>query len=139
MMNPTTQDKVREALEKCHSAFASWQIGQVPGRPDDILKLKQDVLEALSLLSAPVETEPVAWMRGIGPSADYVSHTTRSTYPERWEEYTIPLFTHPPPQDMDKMVEKVMEVVNAEVSHEPDRWRVHSRLQSLFTPNTEKK
>lgn len=55
-MNTKTQ--VIEALEACDSAFAAWQIGQIPGRPDDILALKQRVLTALHLLrSLPEQGE----------------------------------------------------------------------------------
>lgn len=33
----------REALDDCDRAFASWQVGQIPGRPEDILALIQKV------------------------------------------------------------------------------------------------
>lgn len=37
-----------EALEKCDKAFAAWQVGQIPGRPEDILALITEVRAALA-------------------------------------------------------------------------------------------
>jgi len=34
-----SHDDMLEALEDCDRAFALWQIGQIPGRPEDILAL----------------------------------------------------------------------------------------------------
>lgn len=39
---------LRNALEACDKAFASWQLGQIPGRPEDILRLIFQVRGALS-------------------------------------------------------------------------------------------
>ncbi len=36
-----------EALEGCRKAFTNWQIGQIPGRPEDILALIVKVDKAL--------------------------------------------------------------------------------------------
>ena len=36
------------ACEGCSDAFASWQLGQIPGRPDDILRLVTMVRDAIA-------------------------------------------------------------------------------------------
>lgn len=36
------------ALEACDRAFVNWQIGQIPGRPEDILALINQVRSALA-------------------------------------------------------------------------------------------
>lgn len=36
------------ALTKCDTAFASWQVGQIPGRPEDILALIVEVRAAIA-------------------------------------------------------------------------------------------
>lgn len=36
------------ALEECDAAFAAWQVGQIPGRPEDILRLIALVRSALA-------------------------------------------------------------------------------------------
>lgn len=36
------------ALEACDEAFVSWQVGQIPGRPEDILALINQVRVALA-------------------------------------------------------------------------------------------
>ena len=36
------------ALEACNAAFSSWQVGQIPGRPDDILALVTKVRAAIA-------------------------------------------------------------------------------------------
>ena len=38
-----------KALEHCDKAFVSWQLGQIPGRPEDILALIVEVRAALEL------------------------------------------------------------------------------------------
>lgn len=40
------------ALRLCDEAFASWQVGQIPGRPDDILALTSRVRAALEQAEA---------------------------------------------------------------------------------------
>src|SRR5262245_31778562 len=40
--------KLREALEACDRAFVAWQVGQIPGRPEDILALISQVRAALN-------------------------------------------------------------------------------------------
>lgn len=37
-----------EALKACDEAFAMWQVGGIPGRPEDILKLIVDVRSAIA-------------------------------------------------------------------------------------------
>jgi hypothetical protein len=37
-----------EALEECDQAFTSWQVGQIPGRPEDILGLVHHVRNAIA-------------------------------------------------------------------------------------------
>ncbi len=37
-----------EALTECDLAFVSWQLGQIPGRPDDILRLITKARTALA-------------------------------------------------------------------------------------------
>ena len=37
-----------EALKGCDKAFVSWQVGQIPGRPEDILALITQVRAALA-------------------------------------------------------------------------------------------
>jgi hypothetical protein len=36
------------ALERCDDAFAMWQVGGVPGRPEDILRLVTQVRAAIA-------------------------------------------------------------------------------------------
>lgn len=36
------------ALEDCDNAFAAWQLGQIPGRPEDILGLINKVRRAIA-------------------------------------------------------------------------------------------
>lgn len=36
------------ALEDCDNAFAAWQVGQIPGRPEDILRLIMKVRSAIA-------------------------------------------------------------------------------------------
>lgn len=36
------------ALNKCDSAFVAWQVGQIPGRPEDILALITEVRAAIA-------------------------------------------------------------------------------------------
>src|SRR6185369_15263251 len=38
-----------EALKLCDSAFICWQVGQIPGRPEDILALITKVRAAIAL------------------------------------------------------------------------------------------
>ncbi len=40
-------DDMLEALEACDTAFVSWQVGQIPGRPEDILSLITKVRNAI--------------------------------------------------------------------------------------------
>ncbi len=42
------RDELVEALNECDKAFACWQIGQIPGRPEDILKLINKVRQAIA-------------------------------------------------------------------------------------------
>lgn len=42
-----SQGKLQEALEACDRAFVSWQVGQIPGRPEDILALINQVRSAI--------------------------------------------------------------------------------------------
>lgn len=44
----STRSRLVKALEGCDKAFAAWQVGQIPGRPEDILALITDVRAALS-------------------------------------------------------------------------------------------
>ena len=37
-----------EACNRCDAAFATWQVGQIPGRPEDILALVQFLRAAIS-------------------------------------------------------------------------------------------
>lgn len=37
-----------EALTKCDRAFAAWQVGQIPGRPEEILALIVEVRAAIA-------------------------------------------------------------------------------------------
>src|SRR3990167_6080839 len=49
--NPISQETARELLEacrKCNNVFASWQLGQIPGRPEDILALITEVRSAIA-------------------------------------------------------------------------------------------
>lgn len=46
-----------KALENCDKAFASWQVGQIPGRPEDILTLINEERAALARL-APIAMTP---------------------------------------------------------------------------------
>jgi len=39
---------MQEALNACDKAFAAWQVGQIPGRPEDILALISEVRAALA-------------------------------------------------------------------------------------------
>lgn len=41
-----------QALKGCDKAFVSWQLGQIPGRPDDILALIRDVRNAIAKAEA---------------------------------------------------------------------------------------
>lgn len=43
-----SHDALVAALQKCSAAFASWQMGQIPGRPEDILALTSEVRAALT-------------------------------------------------------------------------------------------
>src|SRR5262245_4827713 len=47
------RDELLDALKACDEAFASWQIGQIPGRPEDILALIVRVRSAIALSSRP--------------------------------------------------------------------------------------
>lgn len=40
--------KLLAALKGCDRAFAAWQAGQIPGRPEDILALVVEVREAIA-------------------------------------------------------------------------------------------
>ena len=54
-MTPKEQaafEAMREALNKCDIAFTNWQVGQIPGRPEDILALIVQVRAALALADA---------------------------------------------------------------------------------------
>lgn len=42
------RDRLKAALVKCDLAFVNWQIGQIPGRPEDILALITEVRAALT-------------------------------------------------------------------------------------------
>lgn len=42
------RDALKEALNNCDKAFVSWQVGQIPGRPEDILAMITNVREALA-------------------------------------------------------------------------------------------
>lgn len=47
------------ALEDCDLAFTNWQIGQIPGRPEDILSLIAKVRAALALSTpSPATSTP---------------------------------------------------------------------------------
>lgn len=46
-------ERLREALRACDKAFVSWQVGQIPGRPEDILAL---IAKARAALSATERT-----------------------------------------------------------------------------------
>ena len=41
-------DVLLAALRQCDNAFVSWQIGQIPGRPEDILALIATVRAAIA-------------------------------------------------------------------------------------------
>lgn len=126
--NPTTQDKAREALEAAamfirsqpHAPQCASQFD-----PDERCTCGRDALlskqtEALSLLSAPVgEQEPVDIGSKIERRVhiyDVVLRGTNVDDDEREKRLAIfthglrdgaSLFTHPPPQDRDKLVERI--------------------------------
>lgn len=39
--------EMESVLEECDSAFVNWQLGQIPGRPEDILVLISKVRKVL--------------------------------------------------------------------------------------------
>lgn len=41
-------DDLLAALKKCDNAFVAWQVGQIPGRPEDILALIAEVRAAIA-------------------------------------------------------------------------------------------
>jgi hypothetical protein len=43
-----SHDAMMAALKDCDNAFAAWQIGQIPGRPEDILALITKVRSAIA-------------------------------------------------------------------------------------------
>ena len=42
------RDELLGALKACDDAFVSWQVGNVPGRPEDILRLIVKVRTAIA-------------------------------------------------------------------------------------------
>jgi hypothetical protein len=76
-----------DVLKRCDHAFASWQCGQIPGRPEDILALIVDVRAALTLVGEPVSKASDGTECGSHPHVPGVeSRNKRSELPDSTRE-----------------------------------------------------
>lgn len=66
---PGNASEMRRALEACDKAFVSWQVGQIPGRPEDILDLIVQVRSAIASAPSPAKEANHRWV-GSGEYGD---------------------------------------------------------------------
>ena len=161
MSTPThAAEIIREALNLLyHAAYAQGHHDTVEGCYTHVLSsdrhtyhdeavqdlLRDEELRSLALLAdMEREGEVVAWAsKDQLEKLDFVGDMMVSSEKDETFSvpYDIPLYTHPSPTTADakdsrskpqSSVDEVMKVVKEEVSHEPDRWRVLSRLTKMF-------